>query len=278
MLALRSCLLLSCLTAVPSLALADHHEDSDDVPAVSSDPDGLVAVRRGIQGPAGLLSARVTLGINLSSDLVGKPISLAPDIYYAVTDRFQLGLVHDGPMRWQSRPGAGLCLTGQDGGCPHVYDNAGVDAMLGLVYGNQLHLSAHGALYVTSFDAGTAMVAVGAAAKLHLGDALALFADFQLGFFLDDRAVNDDGLFMPIELQYQVGAPTTLKVLSGVSGSLSAFGDTVEVPLGLGLVRNLGEHLDVGARFSFDNLLGHQTDGVGRADARSLSFLLTMRR
>jgi len=68
-----------------------------------------------------------------------------------------------------------------------------------------------------------------------------------------------------------------LKVLSGVSGQLSALGDTYQVPLGLGLVGNVSSHVDLGLRFSFDNLLGHVVTGIARADARSIGLFLTLR-
>ncbi len=264
--------------ALPALADDGDHDGDDDLESPASEsPDGLFAVRRGVQSPAGMLSARVTLAMNLSADLVGKPVSLAPDIYYGVNDRLQIGLVHQGPMHWQSRPGLGLCLTGEDNGCASVYDNVGFDALYGLLYGDQLNLSAHAALYLTSFDPATAYVAVGAAGKVHFGDDLALAFDPQLVFALSDRDLNDDGLFLPVELQVQVNVPTSVKLLTGISGSFSAFGDTYQVPLGIGVVRNLTEHIDLGARFSFDNLLGKTPDGVSRADTRSLALLLNLR-
>jgi hypothetical protein len=251
--------------------------DNDDVTPVSEAPDGADAVMRGVQGPAGQLSARIALAVNLSADRVGKPISLAPDLFYAVTDKLQIGIVHDGPMRWQSRPGLGLCLTGKDSGCPQVYDNVGADLMYGLAFGAPLHLSAHGSFYVTSFDASTTMLAVGAAGKVHFNDQVGLFFDPQIGIVLSKRDTADDALFVPLELQFQLSPPTTLKLLSGLTAGLSAFGDTLQVPVGLGLMQSLNEHFDIGARFSFDNLLGHQATGVGRADERSLALLLLVR-
>ena len=70
--------------------------------------------------------------------------------------------------------------------------------------------------------------------------------------------------------------PRRLKLLSGVSGQLSALGDTYQVPLGLGLIGNVSSHVDIGLRFSFDNLLGH-FPGSSRADARSIGLLLIIR-
>jgi hypothetical protein len=270
---LRTALVGCGLVALAGPALAGN----DDVTPVSDAPAGADSVMRGVQGPAGQMSARVMLSVNLSSNLFGKPISLAPDFFYSFTDKLQLGIVHDGPMRWQSRPGLGLCLTGKDSGCPHVYDNVGADLMYGLAFGSPLHLSAHGSFYVTSFDASTTMLAVGAAGKAHFNDDLSLFFDPQVGIVLSKRDTADDTLFVPLELQLQVSPASTLKLLSGLSAGFSAFGDTLQVPVGLGVVHSLSEHFDLGARFSFDNLLGHQATGVGRADERSLAVLLLVR-
>lgn len=272
----------SCFAALAGVAvatvpaLAQDSTALDDVPPVSDAPDGQDAVNRGVQGPAGMFSARVLLGVNLSADAAGEPISIMPNLYYSLTDRLQLGLLHDGPMGWQTRPGPGLCVTGEDSGCPQVYDNVGFDVMYGLAYG-KLHLSAHGSLYITSIDDSNAMLALGAAGKAHFNDKVALYFDPQIGLALNDRDVNDDYLFLPLELQYQLSAPTQLKLLSGINGSLDAFGDTYQVPVGVGLVQNLTENLDIGARFSFDNLLGETGEGVGRADARSIGVLANLR-
>lgn len=272
----------SCFAALAGVAaatvpaLAEDSTGIDDVPPVSDAPDGQDAVSRGVQGPAGMFSARVLLGVNLSADAAGEPISIMPNLYYSLTDRLQLGLLHDGPMGWQTRPGPGLCLTGEDGGCPQVYDNVGFDLMYGLAF-DKLHLSAHGSLYITSIDNSDAMLALGAAGKAHFNDRVALYFDPQVGLALNDRDVNDDYLFLPLELQYQLSSPTQLKLLSGINGSLDAFGDTYQIPVGVGLVQNINENIDIGARFSFDNLLGETGEGVGRADARSIGVLANLR-
>ncbi|MEZ4398919.1 MAG: hypothetical protein R3B06_02815 [Kofleriaceae bacterium] len=250
---------------------------ADEVEPTTNAPAGEQAVVRGIQAPAGMLAARIALDISMSKARFGKPISIMPDIFYGVTDRLQVGLVHSGPMGWQTRPGAGLCLTGTDNGCPHVYDNVGADVMYGLLYGDQLHLSAHGSLYVTSIDAGWVMAAVGATAKLHLSDSAALSADPQLGIQLADRDLLDDQLYVPVELQYQLAAPTSVKLLTGVSGGLQHLGDTYQVPVGIGVVQNLTPAVDIGARVSIDNLLGKQATGAGRADERSAMLLVNLR-
>lgn len=262
---------LVAATATPALA-----QDAEDVPPVSDAPDGQNAVMRGVQGPAGMLSARILLDVNLSSDLAGQPVSLAPDLHYSVTDTFQLGLLHTGPMGWQARPGVGLCLTGKDNGCPNVYDNVGFDAMYGLVFG-KAHLSAHASLFLDSFDPTTAHLALGFAGKAHFGPRAALFFDPKIAIAVNDRDVNDDALYIPLELELQAAPKTSVRLLTGLLGGLTDFGDHYQIPVGIGVVQNLNRHFDLGLRFSFDNLLGNVAEGAGRADDRSLALLLNIR-
>lgn len=253
-------------------------EGGRDVPPVSYAPMGELAVRRGVQGPAGLFTARINLLMSASKGHFGKPTSLAPDLYYAISDTVQIGLLHTGPMGWQTTPGAGLCLTGDGSGrCPKVYNNVGFDFMYGLLFGD-FHLSAHSSLFLGPISDPTGLMwTLGFAGKLHFTKQVALYFDPQVGIQLAHRDLYKDQLFIPLELQLQASAMVSVKLLTGVSGRLSHLGDTYAVPLGLGVVANLTPHLDLGLRFSFDNLLGHENEGVGRADERSLGLLLTIR-
>ena len=121
------------------------------------------------------------------------------------------------------------------------------------------------------------MWTVGLSGKFHFTDAVALLFDPQVGITLAHRDVYKDQLFIPLELQFQVTSGVALKVLSGVTGQLSALGDTVQSPLGLGVVGNVNPNLDIGLRFSFDNLLGHQDPNTSRTDRRSLGLLVSVR-
>jgi hypothetical protein len=266
------------LLLTTSPARADVDEGGGDVPPVSGAPMGKVAVRRGVQGPAGLFTLRLNLLVNASAGTFGKPTSLAPDIYYAVSDTVQIGLIHTGPMGWQTLPGGSLCLTGDGtGGCPEVYNNVGFDFMYGLLFGD-FHLSLHSSLFLYRISDPTwVMWTVGLAGKLHFTDAVALFFDPQVGFALTNRDVYNEMLFLPIELQFQATSAVSVKLLSGLTGELAALGDTVRAPLGLGIVANVSTSVDLGLRFSFDNLLGHQPMGASRTDQRSLGLLVVFR-
>ncbi len=281
-------------TVSPSFARAEVVPGGGDVPPVTSAAPGLLSVRRGVQGPEGLTHARVLFHVNTSKGSVAEPFSLAPDLYHAVTDSLQLGLLHNGPMGWLTRPGPGLCFSGTSGGCPKVYNNVGFDMLYGLLFGD-VHLSLHTSFFVLQIaDPTPLMLTVGLAGKFHFSEDVALFFDPQIGIALSDRdkaitaplgglatgeggVVNADRLFFPFELQFQIVPPVTFKLLSGITGPLDGLGEAYQIPLGLGIVGNVSESVDIGLRFSFDNLLGKIPPGGSRTQASSLALLMHVR-
>ncbi|MBC8131936.1 MAG: hypothetical protein H7X95_03070, partial [Deltaproteobacteria bacterium] len=160
---------------------------------------------------------------------------------------------------------------------PYAYPNVGFDFMYGLLYGD-FHLSLHSSLYLMHIqDPMGVMWTIGLAGKFHFTDAVALFFDPQIGVILSNRDAYEDMLYLPLELQFQASQMLSVKVLSGLEGQLSNLGDVYRIPLGLGLVGNVSPSVDVGLRFSFDNLLGDVGPGVSRADFRSLGLLVNIR-
>ncbi|HEX2659125.1 MAG TPA: hypothetical protein VHU40_12670, partial [Polyangia bacterium] len=163
-----------------------------------------------------------------------------------------------------------------------VYNNVGLDFMYGLLFGD-FHLSAHSSLFwLRSPDPlpDGVMWTLGFSGKAHFTDTVALFFDPQIGIALKDRADYKEQLFVPLELQLQASRTIALKILSGVTGQLASLGTTYRVPVGLGVVANLTRNLDLGLRFSFDNLLGHIPEippGLSRTSERSLGLLVTIR-
>ncbi len=204
------------------------------------------------------------------------PASTAPAGQYASLRGVQGPAGMFTPLGWQVPPGTSLCLTGTDNGCPHVYNNLGFDLMYGVLFGST-DLSLHGSLFFDSLDPFQTSLAVGFAGKQHFTDNVTLLFDPKIQIALNDRDVAGDAMYVPLELGYQLGAPNLVKVLSGIYGPLSGFGDAYRIPVGLGFIRNLNPHFDLGVRFSFDNLLGSEAPNVGRADERSLAVLLNVR-
>ena len=266
------------MAAASASARAEVVPGGGDVPPVSGAPPGMHSVRRGVQAPEGMFHSRILLHINTSKGSVAEPISLAPDFYYAVTDSLQLGLLHNQPMGLLTKPGAGLCLTGASGGCASgVYRNVGWDLLYGILFGD-VHLSLHSSLLVGIPDPSPVLLTVGLTGKFHFSDHVALFFDPQVGIAVSDRkAGNVDQFFMPVELQFQLGPPVALKILSGLTGPLEGFSKAYEIPLGIAVVGNLSKAFDLGVRFAFHNLAGYIPPGGSRTGASSLTLLLHLR-
>lgn len=247
--------------------------DTGMAPAGAASGVSQSLVARGVQGAAGSITIHTLVGIQMSKELVGKPFSIAPDVFYGVNDKLQVGLIHNSPLGWQTPPGFGLCLAGKDNGCPKVWNNVGFDALYSLMNGST-DLSAHGTLYLVPVDPLTVSLALGVAGKLHLNDQMALFFDpsIVIGFNKRD-AGNKETLFIPVEFQFQLQPQLALVAMTALWGDLDGFGDSYVIPLGVGAFYNVNEMIDVGGRFSFDNLIGKGHS----ADFRSLSLLVNVR-
>jgi hypothetical protein len=180
-------------------------------------------------------------------------------------------------MGWQSRPGFGLCLTGTDNRCPKVYDNVGLDFMYGLLYGD-FHLSLHSSLFLLPIaDPTGVMWTIGVTGKFHFADAVALFFDPQVGVMLANRDVTQRSTVHPRRTCVPGHGCDLAEGLVGGDRSAVRTGRHVSGPAGLGAVGNLSRHLDLGLRFSFDNLRGNVPPGASRTDARSIGLLVTVR-
>src|SRR5215831_12535101 len=80
--------------AMSATARADQEDDknseANDKPAVTAEakPSGRMTL------PGGTFYINGVVETNLASGATGKPISLAPDLWYGASDKLTLGLVH----------------------------------------------------------------------------------------------------------------------------------------------------------------------------------------
>ena len=110
-------LALAALLAVGSPAAGGAQESVLDRPI---EKEGWPAeiTRRPLTLAESMFEVTVPLGIGLSRDRGGKPVTLSPSIYYGVSDGLTVGLRHF----------AGLCLSGTPD-CPRVYEDLSVDTL-----------------------------------------------------------------------------------------------------------------------------------------------------
>jgi outer membrane protein W len=224
-----------------------------------------------------ILIAGSTVNFNLSADAVGEPISLAPSVWYGVQDKLTVGLTHDfGTTPWTPRPafrtftativippnppvtvtgsaGAGICLTGEDSGCPHFYDNLGVDALYSLKT-EKLTLAAHPGLDIISLDEFTLGLRIGALGRYLVNDKISVTFDPRLGFGLTDRDFNKEFIDVPVWAWYAVDQKISAYLHTGFNATFDGFGDSLGIPLQIGANYKVNDKLTAGLDFGFTRI------------------------
>lgn len=228
-----------------------------------------------------------TVNIGLFPDNAGKPISIAPSIWYGVSDKLTVGVTHDGgTTMWTPRPsigfatgsilgvpisipnGNGICLTGTDGLCAKVYNNISVDGLFS-IKAEKFSLAAHPALDIGSFDPLVLSLRVGALGTYAASDKIVVAFDPRIKIGLTERdGGNKENIDVPVWLWYMLNEKMGVAVNTGISGPLDGFGDAFFVPVGFNFTYKANEKLNVGADFSFLNLIGKNGD----ADAKMLGI------
>src|SRR5262249_24746474 len=93
---------------------------------------------------------------NLASGATGKPISVAPDLWYGASDKLTLGLVHSsrGSTGFLTGYVNGLCFAGSgacDAGLGKIYTTAGAEARIAISEGG-FALAVPVGLYASAFS------------------------------------------------------------------------------------------------------------------------------
>jgi hypothetical protein len=222
-------------------------------------------IDRPLQVIAGMIEiAGNTVIVNLSKDQVGKPISLAPSVFYGVTDKIAVGIFHT----------TGICLTGEDNGCAKVYDDIGIQANYYAISEGKFLLSAHVGVPISSFDPFVLNAAIGAFMQYTITPKVAILLDPTIFFQITKRPEGDipanDGIAIPVWLGYQATPQLWAYLFTGFGGPFDGFGDAFTGSLGVGATYAINNLMDVGLDFQFTNLYGKRAEGVGAADGRAL--------
>ncbi len=271
----RTALSVLLATALLGSTLA---QADDLVEEYTKDTWPLEVTKRPLTLAKGMLEVRGdTFLFNLSKDAVGEPFSLAPDIYYGVDSKLSIGLTHDGLF---PAAGNGICLAGEDSGCPKTYNNFGIDALYGVMLGGSFQLALHGGFVAPSIDEFVGGLKVGALGRLQAGN-IAIILDPGLYLGIIKRDADEGGqaehLSIPVWVQFQVNTQTVAFVSTGMQGNLDGFGDNYTIPLGIGATMAANNRIDFGVEFQLPWLAGNRADGVDAFDARQLIARLALR-
>jgi hypothetical protein len=223
-------------------------------------PDELV--KRPLTLAEDLAQIDLPVAVNLTKNVVGKPVFIPLQIAYGVTDGFTLAITHQ----------TGLCVSGTSNGCAKVYNDVGLEGLFSLVPSGtfQAALSA-GVVLPSITEPFLAAARVGFDSRFGRGP-VALRIDPRVQIALNQRtppnlllgtvvvAANRDTLEVPVTLQLQAMPNLALWVGSGVFGQLNpivgSFSDSYAIPLSFGVAFTSGD-VDVGAQFAFANLRGY---------------------
>jgi hypothetical protein len=230
--------------------------------------------------PKGKLGIFAAIGVGLSKDLAGKPIDIAPDIWYGVMPKLEAGIVHSGyglTGFWGDNVplgivGLGICVTGTDGGCAKVYDGPiGVLAHYQLLEGG-IDLAADAGVVLGSFDPFQIGVKVGVRGRKMMGKLAIHFAP-NVGIQVTERAdEGNETLSVPVDVHFMVSPKLGVGVQTGIQGEFSSFGDNFRIPVSLGAMFQVTPAIMAGASFNLHRVAGF--DGPGAADLRSLTVFL----
>lgn len=218
----------------------------------------------------------ITTEANLSLGAILQPTSLAPDVSYGLTDRVTLSLVHSGfaTTGFRGSAGGGLCVTSE--GCPHVYNNAGLEALVDVVRG-QFSLAAVGGLHAVSFDPLFVDVKLGVQASYRIGAVTTTLSPSVFVGVTDRDQGNEGTVFAPASVGAQLSRSWFAAVGGGVAAPLDdASGWTAR--LGLIARYRLGPGMFVAGSVFLPKLAGGAAvDGTG-TDARVANLWFTYNR
>jgi hypothetical protein len=227
--------------------------------------------------PAHKLSLALTAEIETGAGKLGEPVALAPDVAYGVTRDLTVSLVHSkfAVTGFRAVTGGGFCLGG-DAACPHVYNNAGAEALYSLRRG-PFAVAAIGGAHAMDFDAGFVDAKLGLRARYAHGRA-SLLASPSVLIALTERTDamgarrNKDLLYVPVLASYKLIDPLAIGIGSGVKGSLTQLGSTWEVPLGVVASYAVDPSITIGASFVFGKLIGGADDPAMGPPATGADF------
>ncbi len=229
-------------------------------------------------GAGKILIAGSTFNMSLSAGAVGKPFSLAPSLYYGVSDKLTLGVSHDGGTTTFSprpAPGAGICLAGKKNGCEKPYNNIGFDALFGLAQG-KFSVAAHPGVDILRIsDPLLVSLRLGVLGRYEVAPKFAIVFDPSLRLGLTKRDLgNKEFLNVPVYAWIVATPKVGVYATTGIAGPTSGFGDGYTIPVGAGATFASSEKLSIGADFLFTNLAGKGSSADGRALGVRVAFAL----
>lgn len=259
----------------------DKGREADDKPTVEANAKSSGRMTM----PGGKFYLNAVAETNLAKGTEGKPISIAPDLWYGASDKLTLGLVHSsrGATGFLTGFVNGLCFRGGSGGgaCAgglgNIYTTAGAEARIAISEGG-FALALPIGVYASAFKPDVVLSAkLGLIGRLQAGP-LALELQPTLFAGLTQRksnmagtASNEDRFGLPLTLLFQLSPAFALAAQSGVTLVVEHAKDTYQVPAALGLAWWVTPKLSVDVAFGLAAVVDNNSM-TKPFDSRSLTL------
>lgn len=258
--------------AMSTTARADEDEDrseqSEDKGGEAGDKPGVEAGAKAsgrMTLPGGKFYLNAVVETNLAKGAEGKPISIAPDLWYGAGDKLTLGLVHSsrGASGFLTGFVNGLCFRGGSGGgaCAaglgKLYTTAGAEARIAISEGD-FALALPIGLYASAFKPDAVLSAkIGLIGRWQAGS-IALELQPTLFAGVTQRKIdmagmkvsnNEDRFGLPLTLFFKLSPAFALAAQTGITMVVEHAKDTYQVPAALGLAWWVSPKLSVDVAF-----------------------------
>jgi len=254
----RAAAAFAAVIAMSATARADDDNDKSeqsDEKASEADDKPTAEVGAKASGkmtlPGGKFYINAVVETNLASGAAGKPVSLAPDLWYGAGDKLTLGLVHSsrGSTGFLTGFVNGLCfLGGTDGGAcagglGKIYTTVGAEARIAISEGS-FALALPVGLYAGAFKPDILLSAkIGLIGRWQAGP-IALELQPTLFAGITQRKIdmggtkvsnNEDRFGLPLTLFFKLSPAFAVAAQSGITMVVEHAKDTYQVPAALGL-------------------------------------------
>ena len=185
----------------------------------------------GLTLAGGTFQATVPIVLNLSKEMVLKPVWVPLALSYGVTNELTVFLNHTTPNGAVGAGFAGLCLGGKDRGCvkangdSEFYNNTNIGAQYSLLKNNGIELSGIGALMLHSIDPMYLAIDLGVGFK-YVAAPISITVSPQIAIGANKRSEgNKEMLAVPLTVAFQATPELAVFLDSGIGGPTEHFGD-----------------------------------------------------
>jgi opacity protein-like surface antigen len=211
--------------------------------------------------PGGKAMFNVIGEANMGKKAVGKPLSIAPDLWFGLHDRLTFGIYHSGRAAtgFLSGFGTGLCFRGGGdmGACAlglgDVYTFAGSEARIGLTEGGFAVALVLGG-QARAFDPKLVLSGKGGFIARINSKRLAIELAPMAFIGLTQRKVggmdfNQDEIAVPLTIYLRFASSFSLALQGGITSTLKKFGDNYRIPAAAGIAWWVTPHFSIDVAF-----------------------------